>query len=78
MWNQAFAEFDRIAGGQMRPLGAIETGEVGKIFVINSGSGRVLKQSIPDGGTRRLTIFKSFQSAAMGKVNKNNLAAAAS
>jgi len=78
MWNQAFTESNRIAGGQMRPFGAIETCKLGKIFVANSGCGRLLNYSIPDGSTRRFTIFKSFQSAAVGKVNKNDFATAAS
>src|SRR5438128_9102208 len=61
----------------MCPLRAIEAREFGKIFVVNSGCSRVLNHSIPDGSTRRLTIFKSLQSATVRKANENNLAAAA-
>src|SRR5881398_1804079 len=60
----------------MRPLGAIEACEVEKIFIVNSGGGRVLNDSIPKSRTRRLAIFKSLQSATVGKANENNFAAA--
>src|SRR5207249_95353 len=40
-------------------------------------SGGGLHHSVPDGRTRRLTVFKSLQSATVRKANKNNLAGAA-
>ena len=60
----------------MGPLGTSEAREVGKIFVENSGCGGLLDHSIPDGRTRRFAILKSLQFAAVGKVDKNNFAAA--
>src|SRR4029077_8209414 len=57
----------------MGPLGAIEAREVGKIFIVNSGGRRVLYDSIPESRTRRLAIFKSLQSATVGKAHENNL-----
>ena len=38
MRNEAFAEFDGIAGGKMGPLGTDECRKFGVIFPINSGS----------------------------------------
>ena len=36
--DEAFAEFDGVAGGEMRPLGASEGREFGKVFEVDAGS----------------------------------------
>ena len=41
MRNEAFAEFDRVAGGKMRPLRTVKARELRKILIVdarNSGA----------------------------------------
>ena len=38
VWDESFAKFDGIASGQVRPLGAVEARQFGKIFEVNTGS----------------------------------------
>ena len=53
--DESFTEFDGIAGGKMRPLGAVEARQFGKIFEVNTGSSGALQQRIP-----RLTARSRF------------------
>src|SRR5438094_752485 len=76
MWNEALTEFNRVAGREMRPFGTVEFGQLGKIFVVNSGPGRVFDHSFPNSGTRRGPVFEFLQFAAMREAHEDDLAAA--
>ena len=41
--DEPFAKFDGITGGQVRPLGAVEGRQFGKIFEVNTGSAGALQ-----------------------------------
>src|ERR1700726_601047 len=76
MRYETFAEFNRIAGGQMRPFGTLEVFQLGKIGIVNSGRARHFQKRVPGFFTRRITIFQFFQTAAVRKPDENNLATA--
>src|SRR6266567_7963401 len=76
MRNKTFAELDRIASGQVRPLWAIKTLQLLKIFIVNPGCCRVLDHSVPNAGAWRCPIFKIFQPTTVGKADENDFATA--
>src|SRR3954447_18724795 len=78
MRNEAFTEFHRIAGRQMRPFGTVKPREIGKIGVINSGRPRHFQERIPCFFSRRDSIFELFQATGVWKPNENNLSTARS
>jgi hypothetical protein len=41
--DESFTKFDGITGGQVRPLGAVEARQFGKIFEVNTGSAGALQ-----------------------------------
>src|SRR5437764_8586616 len=76
MRNKTLAEFNRVAGGQMRPFGTIETRELRIIGIINSGRVRHLQQRVPTLLARHDFVFELFQPAAIRETDEDNLAAA--
>src|SRR5215211_2860150 len=76
MRNETFTEFDGIPRGQMRPFGTIESGELGKIGVINPGRTRHFQKRIPGFFARRQAVLEFFQPTAVWKPNENNLSTA--
>ena len=73
MRHQAFREFDRVAGGQVRPLRATETRELREILEMNTGRTGSLDQRIPCLGARRLPVFQFLQTSVIGKRTKTTL-----
>src|SRR5438067_7790544 len=76
MGYEAFAEFHRVARGQMRPLGAIEAGKLREIGIINAGRVGHFQDRVPALRSWHEAVFKFFQTAGVRKTNKNNLPAA--
>src|SRR5207248_11274375 len=75
MRNEAFAEFYRIARGQMRPFPTIETRELRIIGIINAGRVRHLQKRVPSLLARREFIFECLQSSTVWETDKHDLAA---
>jgi len=57
MRDETLRKFDRIAGRQVRPLGALEAGQLGKIFEVDAGSTARLDERVPRLRTRRSLVF---------------------
>src|SRR5437763_6814194 len=76
MRNEAFAKLNRVAGGQMRPFGTIETRELRIIGIINPRRVRHLQKRIPVLLAWGEFIFEFLQSSTVWEADKNNLAAA--
>jgi len=78
MWNEAFAEFHRIARRQMRPFGTVKPREIGEIGVVNSGRTGHFQKRVPGFFSRRDPIFEFFETTGVWKANKDNLCTARS
>src|SRR5437868_3843376 len=62
----------------MRPFRTVESREIGKMRVINSGRTGRFQKGIPSFFSRRDTIFEFFQSTSVWKPDENNLSTARS
>ncbi len=58
MRNEAFGEFDGVAGGQVRPLGAGETRQLGIVFEVDAGGFGIVEQAFPIARARVLPVFE--------------------
>src|SRR5436190_16956963 len=76
MRDEPFAEFDRVARSQMRPLGAIESGQLREIRIIDAGRPGHFQERLPGLRARSEAVLEFFQSAGMRKTHEDYLAAA--
>src|SRR5256714_13199844 len=76
MRHEPLGELNRVGRGQVRIFGAIESGQLGKIFEVNAWRAGLLEKAIPGLLAWRAVIFEFFQRSAHRKTDENDLVAA--
>src|SRR4051812_6469162 len=76
MRNKTLRELDGVAGGKVRPFGAIESGELGEVFKMDSRRCRLLKQWLPCLGAWCVRVLEFFQLPGDRETHEDNFAAA--
>src|SRR4051812_31039936 len=75
MRDETLRELDRIAGGQVRPLGAFEARQLGKILEVDSRRAACLHERIEGFRARRSFVFELLERTAHRETYEDNFAA---